>query len=115
MTPPDDAARDGARDWSDCFDVQPDGVVLRVHVQPRAGRSGVVGRHGDALKLRAAAPRGRQGQRGGGRARGRDRGVAPAAVTIVSGRRSRSKRVRIAGVDPGHLSAAIDAAVASRP
>jgi len=116
MTPPDDAARDGARDWSDCFDVQPDGVVLRVHVQPRAGRSGVVGRHGDALKLRVAAPPVDDKANAAVVALvAATAGVAPAAVTIVSGRRSRSKRVRIAGVDPGHLSAAIDAAVASRP
>jgi uncharacterized protein (TIGR00251 family) len=110
---------DDARDWSDCFDAQHgahgDVVLLRVHVQPRAGRSGVVGRHGDALKLRVAAPP------------VDDRanaavielvasmaGVAPSAVGIVGGGRSRAKRVRIDGVDPGYLSAAIAAAVASR-
>jgi len=29
---------------------------LRVHVQPRAKRSEVAGRHGDAVKVRLAAP-----------------------------------------------------------
>ena len=32
------------------------GAVLAVHVQPGAGRTDVVGRYGDALKLRVAAP-----------------------------------------------------------
>ena len=50
------AGSDGS-DWSDCFVVEAAGaIVLRVHVQPRAGRSGAVGRHGDALKVRVAAP-----------------------------------------------------------
>ena len=32
------------------------GAVLAVHVQPGAGRTEVVGRYGDAMKLRVAAP-----------------------------------------------------------
>ncbi|MCA1656697.1 MAG: DUF167 domain-containing protein, partial [Actinobacteria bacterium] len=33
-----------------------DAVILHVHLHPGAGRSAVVGRHGDALKLKVAAP-----------------------------------------------------------
>jgi uncharacterized protein (TIGR00251 family) len=33
-----------------------DGVILRVKVQPRASRDEVTGAHGDALKVRIAAP-----------------------------------------------------------
>ncbi len=32
------------------------GVRLTIHVQPRASRTEVVGLHGDAIKLRIAAP-----------------------------------------------------------
>ncbi len=34
----------------------PDGVAIRVHVQPRASRTEVAGLHGDAVKVRLAAP-----------------------------------------------------------
>lgn len=33
-----------------------EGVLLAVHVQPRASRTEAVGVHGDALKIRVAAP-----------------------------------------------------------
>ena len=42
--------------WSGCYEIERDTVVLHVHVQPRAGRTAVVGRHGNAVKLRVAAP-----------------------------------------------------------
>lgn len=82
-----------------------DGVVVHVHLQPGAGRDGVVGQHGDALKIRV-------------RARPTDGAanaavlsllaqffdVAPSNVEITGGLRSRAKRVRIVGltVDDAH-------------
>jgi uncharacterized protein (TIGR00251 family) len=87
-------------DVSDLFSIEGEAVVLRVHVQPRAGRSAVVGRHGDALKVHVAAPP------------VDDRAnaeivelvaelfeVAKQKVTIISGDRSRLKRVRVTGVE----------------
>ena len=73
---------------------------MHVHVLPRAGRTEIVGRHGDALKVRVAAPP------VDGRATDAARtalaaalGVPPAAVTVVAGERSRLKRLRVAGLD----------------
>jgi uncharacterized protein (TIGR00251 family) len=85
------------------------GVVLDVRVQPGAGRSAVVGRHGDALKLRIGAPP----------VEGRANAAAlvflaetfdvrPAAVTLLSGQTSRSKRIQIDGVDEATATRVID-------
>lgn len=77
-----------------------DAVVLAVHVQPGAGRSAVVGRHGDALKLKIAAPP------AGGRANEASAALlaetfgAPAGqVALISGDKSRSKRFKLSGLD----------------
>jgi uncharacterized protein len=76
------------------------GIVVHIHVLPRSGRTEIVGRHGDALKVRVAAPP------VDGRATDAARiavaaalGVAPSTVTVVAGERSRLKRLRVAGLD----------------
>ena len=86
---------------SDLYDDSPEGIVLRIHVQPGAGRSAVVGRHGDALKVRVAAPpvEGRANEAARGPA-GRGPGSSPEAdVELTSGQSSRSKRFRLKGLD----------------
>lgn len=88
-------------DIDDLFDVKgDDSVVLRVHVQPGAGRSQVVGRHGSALKLRIAAPP------VGGRANEASAelvattfSLASAQVELVGGQTGRAKVFRLNGVD----------------
>jgi uncharacterized protein (TIGR00251 family) len=76
------------------------GVILSVHVQPRAGTTAVRGRHGDALKIRVAAPpvdgRATEAAR---RALAETLAVSPAAVMLVSGEHSRLKRFRVEGLD----------------
>jgi hypothetical protein len=76
------------------------GVVVAVHAQPGAGRTELVGRHGDALKIRIAVPpeRGKANE-ALGKLLAETFGVKPAAVTLVSGATSRSKRFKVDGVE----------------
>ena len=75
-------------------------ILLHVHVQPGAGRTAVVGRHGTALKVRVAAPP------QGGRANEacvellvETFGVKSAQVELASGASSRAKGFRIAAIE----------------
>ncbi len=76
------------------------GVMLSVHAQPGARRTEIVGRHGDAVKIRVAAPP------------VDDRanealvafvaevfGLRRSAVSVRSGGSSRHKRLRLDGID----------------
>ena len=95
-------------DWSGCYDEDRGGVVLRVHVQPRAARPGAVGRHGDALKVRVASPPvDDRANREVEALIASLVGVPVAAVTGVGGGRSRAKRVRLDGVDGAMLARAL--------
>jgi uncharacterized protein (TIGR00251 family) len=89
-------------------------VLLRVHVQPGAGRSAVMGRHGDALKIKVGAPP------QGGRANAAvvsllatSLGIPEARVVVESGASSRSKRVRISGVPVAELDRLLELAAAA--
>jgi uncharacterized protein (TIGR00251 family) len=85
---------------SDLYDDSPEGIVLRIHVQPGAGRSAVVGRHGDALKIRVAAPpvEGRANEAAQALL-AEVLGVSKADVELTSGQSSRTKRFRLNGLD----------------
>lgn len=87
-------------EMSDLYDVSAEGVVLHVHVQPGAGRSAVVGRHGDALKVRVAAPPvdGRANQ-ATQTLLAEALGLASGDIELTGGESSRSKRFRLRGVD----------------
>ena len=77
-----------------------DAVVLHVHVQPAAGRSAVVGRHGTALKIRvAAAPEGGRANEASADLLAETFGLKRAQVELVSGPSSRAKQFRLTGVD----------------
>lgn len=86
---------------TDLYDVREDGsVVLRVHVQPGAGRTLVQGRHGDALKVSVAAPpQGGRANEAVAKLLVEILGVKPAAVSIVGGESNRAKRFHIKDLD----------------
>jgi uncharacterized protein (TIGR00251 family) len=77
-----------------------DGVIIDVRVIPRAKRSGLAGRRGDALLVRVQAPP----LDGAANAElvevmAGALGVPRRDVAVVSGERSRQKRVKVSGID----------------
>jgi uncharacterized protein len=77
----------------------PHGIVIDVRVIPRAGKSGVAGTRDGALLVRLTAPP----VDGAANAElievlASALGVSRRAVTLVSGERSRQKRVNVAGL-----------------
>jgi uncharacterized protein (TIGR00251 family) len=77
----------------------PDGLTLRVRVQPRASREGLGGEREGALVVRLTAPP-VEGAANEALARllGKTLGVPPSAVRVVSGASGRNKVVGIAGL-----------------
>lgn len=93
-------------DVDDLYRVDGDSVVLAVHVQPRAGRSAVLGREGHALKLRVAAPPIDDRANEAARALlAEELGVPPSTIELAGGARSRQKRFRVREVDREDLDA----------
>jgi len=89
-----------------------DGVVLSVYVQPGAGRTELIGRHGAALKVRVAAPP------TGGRANdavvelvAKVFNVKPPTVAVIGGPTNRQKRVKLTGVDLADARRILDTAL----
>ncbi|HEV7536307.1 MAG TPA: DUF167 domain-containing protein [Acidimicrobiia bacterium] len=99
---------------SDLYDVRDGAVVLRVQVSPGAGRTAVTGRHGDAMKVRVAAPPVE------GRANAAlveflatEFGLKAADVTLLSGATGRAKRFRLGGLDPDEADTAMERLLAT--
>ena len=73
--------------------------MLAVHAQPCAGRTEVVGRYGDALKLRVAAPpTGNRANDAVVELVAKAFGLSRAEVGVISGASSRHTRLRLSGV-----------------
>lgn len=92
--------------WSQAADGS---VVLALHIQPGAKKTELAGLHGEALKIRLAAPP------VDGKANAallaflaKACGVSKSAVELVSGETSRSKRVKVRGADMAVLNDLVD-------
>jgi len=85
------------------------GIVLNLHIQPRASKNQVCGIQDNALKIRLTSPP----VDGAANKLCREfladlLGVPKSAVEIISGETSRHKRVRITCNDPDHTLGIID-------
>lgn len=83
------------------YEVEADGsVVLSVYVQPSAARAGVVGRHGESLKVRVTSPpEGGKANVAVCRLLAGELGVRRGDAELVRGHTSRTKQVRIRNVE----------------
>lgn len=81
-----------------------DAPTLRVRVKPRAREAGLLGRHGDALKVavRSAPERG-QANTELLQVLARILGLPASALELAAGSGSQDKRVRVHGVDAADL------------
>jgi len=87
-----------------------EGCSFRVRVVPRSRRDEIVGLHGDALKLRLAAPPERgKANRALSKFLAERLGVSSSDVEILSGHTSRRKRVRVRGVSASTVRGLLDA------
>jgi len=85
-----------------------DGVILQVHVVPRSAKSEVAGVHGDALKLRIAAPPVEgQANKECIRFLSDILGIRKKQVVIVGGSKSKNKTIAIEGIRKKDIEALI--------
>jgi uncharacterized protein (TIGR00251 family) len=87
---------------------------LRLRVSPGAGKSGIVGRHGDAWKVRVTAPP-EDGRANDAvlRLLADALSMPRAAVTLVSGHTGRDKIVLLDGVGPAQIERRLLSATAA--
>jgi uncharacterized protein (TIGR00251 family) len=87
---------------------------VHVHVLPRAGRSELVGRHGDALRVRVtAAPVDGRANDATARVLATALRVPPSRVVLASGGQSRIKRFRVSGLSAEEVTRRLETALDS--
>jgi uncharacterized protein (TIGR00251 family) len=84
---------------------------VRLRVSPGAVRAGVVGRHGEAWKVRVAAPpEGGRANKAVLRLLADTLSLPREAVTLVSGHGARDKIVELAGLGPSQIERRLSSA-----
>ncbi len=92
-----------------------DGTVLSVHIQPNASRTECVGLHGEALKIRVAAPPvDGSANEEVIRFLARTLTIPVSAVSIESGLSGRRKRILLKGVTSDSAASRLHAAISTR-
>lgn len=75
-------------------------ISVKIKVEPRSSKSGIVGLYGDALKVKLTSPPVEgKANRELVEVLARTCGVGKSDVEIVSGKRSKNKVVRITGIE----------------
>jgi uncharacterized protein len=92
-----------------------DGIILSLHIQPRASKNEVCGIQENALKIRLTSPP----VDGAANKLCREFlaglfDVPKSSVEIIAGETSRHKRVRISGNDPARLKRVLDSLAPQR-
>ena len=92
-----------------CVQAADGSLILTLHIQPGARKTEIVGLHGEALKIRLAAPP------VDGKANAallgflaKACGVSKSAVELLSGDTSRAKRVRLRGGGPARVAGLLE-------
>src|SRR5215470_501696 len=87
---------------------------LKLRVSPGAGRTALVGRHGDAWKVRVAeAPERGRANEAVLRLLSEALALPRTALTLVSGHGAREKIVELTGIGPGVIERRLTSAAAS--
>jgi uncharacterized protein (TIGR00251 family) len=82
-----------------------DGIIIRIHLQPRASKTEICGIQGDELKVRVTSPPvDDAANRLCTEFFARSFKIPRSAVTIISGHKSRHKRVHVAAVTLDKIS-----------
>jgi len=91
--------------------MEADSTRVRLRVSPGAARAGIVGRHGDAWKVRVAAPpEGGRANEAVVRLLADTLSVPREAVTLIAGHGARDKIIELAGLGPSQIERRLSSA-----